>query len=126
MEIKKGLLYTEDHEWVKVEGNIAYIGLTDYAQHNLGDIVYVEAPEIDDEFEQGEAVASVESVKAASEVYTPVSGKVVEINEALEDEPSQINESPYDAWIVKLELKDEAELDSLMNDEKYEEFAKEA
>lgn len=126
MEIKKGLLYTEDHEWIKVEGKVAEIGLTDYAQHNLGDIVYVELPEIDDEFEDEDAIASVESVKAASEVYTPLTGKIVEINEELEDEPSLINESPYDAWIAKIELTDEDQLDALMNEEEYEEFAKEA
>ena len=108
MEIKKGLLYTEDHEWVKVDGNVATVGLADYAQHNLGDIVYVELPEIDDEFSKGDAVASVESV-----------------NEALDDEPALINEGPYDAWIFKIEMSDPSELDDLMDDEKYAEFAKE-
>ena len=119
MEIKKGLLYTEDHEWVKVDGNVATVGLADYAQHNLGDIVYVELPEIDDEFSKGDAVASVESVKAASEVFTAASGKIVEVNEALDDEPALINEGPYDAWIFKIEMSDPSELDDLMDDEKY-------
>ena len=117
MEIKKGLLYTEDHEWVKVDGNVATVG--------LGDIVYVELPEIDDEFSKGDAVASVESVKAASEVFTAASGKIVEVNEALDDEPALINEGPYDAWIFKIEMSDPSELDDLMDDEKYAEFAKE-
>lgn len=125
MEIKKGLIYTEDHEWVKVDGNVATVGLADYAQHNLGDIVYVELPEIDDEFSKGDAVASVESVKAASEVFTAASGKIVEVNEALDDEPALINEGPYDAWIFKIEMSDPSELDDLMDDEKYAEFAKE-
>ena len=119
MEIKKGLLYTEDHEWVKVDGNVATVGLADYAQHNLGDIVYVELPEIDDEFSKGDAV------KAASEVFTAASGKIVEVNEALDDEPALINEGPYDAWIFKIEMSDPSELDDLMDDEKYAEFAKE-
>ncbi|NLM44787.1 MAG: glycine cleavage system protein GcvH [Clostridiales bacterium] len=122
MEVKKDLLYTNDHEWVKVEGDKAYIGITDYAQNSLGEIVYVELPEIGDEFNAGDVFSVIESVKAASDSYLPVSGKVVEVNEELSDSPELINEDPYGNWIVVVELTDKSELDKLMSAEEYEEF----
>lgn len=122
MEVKKDLLYSKDHEWVKVVDGIAWIGISDFAQHSLGEIVYVEMPMEDDEFDAGDVFGVLESVKAASDSYTPVSGTVVEVNEALEDEPELINDNPYDAWIFKIELADESELDDLLSPEEYEEF----
>lgn len=120
MKVLKDLFYTNDHEWVKVEGELAYVGITDYAQHNLGDIVYVELPEIDDEFDQEEAFSAVESVKAASDVYLPIGGKVVAVNEALIDDPALLNSDPYDNWIVKIEMSDKSQVDELMTSEDYE------
>ncbi len=122
MEVKNGLLYSEDHEWVIVDGNVATIGITDFAQHQLGEVVFVEMPGEDDEFSANESFGAIESVKAASDIITPLSGKVVEINEALEDEPGMINEKPYEAWIIKLELSDPSELESLMDSAKYKEL----
>ena len=126
MKVLKDLFYTEDHEWVKVEGDEAYIGLADFAQDSLGDIVYVELPEVDDEFEKEEGFAAVESVKAAADVYMPVDGVVVEINEDLLDDPALLNQDPYENWIVKIEMKDKAQLDDLMTAEDYEKFLEEA
>lgn len=120
MLVKPGLYYGEDHEWVEVEDDIATIGITDYAQSKLGDIVYVELPEEGDSFEVGDAFAAVESVKSASDLYAPVSGEVIEINEELEDEPGLINEDPYGAWVVKIRMDDESELQDLMNEADYE------
>mgnify|MGYP000903195880 CR=1 FL=1 len=122
MKVLKGLYYSKDHEWVKVEGEVASVGLTDYAQEHLGDIVYVELPEVDDEFAKDETFSAVESVKAASDVYLPVGGKVVEINEALEDDPALLNTAPYESWIAKVELSDKSELEELMTSEEYEKF----
>lgn len=122
MKIEKGLLYTEDHEWVKVEGNKAKIGITDYAQHELGDIVYVELPEEEDELAKGDVFGVVESVKAASDSFTPLSGTVTAINEDLEDAPESVNADPYGAWFFELELSDTSELDDLMSPESYEKF----
>lgn len=126
MKVVKDLYYTEDHEWVKVEGEEAYIGLADYAQDALGDIVYVELPEVDDEFEKEEGFSAVESVKAAADVYMPVDGKIVEVNEDLLDDPSLLNQDPYENWIVKIEMEDKAQLDDLMTAEDYEKFLEEA
>ncbi len=122
MKVAKGLHYTKDHEWVKVDGDTALVGISDYAQHHLGDIVYVELPEVDDEFEKGEAFAAVESVKAASDIYLPVGGKVVEINEELEDDPALLNTDAFENWLVKIEISDKAELEELMTSEDYEKF----
>lgn len=122
MKVVKGLLYTNDHEWVKVEGDTAFIGVADYAQHQLGDIVYVELPEIDDELAKSDDFSAVESVKAAADVYMPVSGKVIEINEELMDDPALLNADPYEHWMIKVELTDKAELEELMTDEEYEKF----
>lgn len=125
MRVLEGLLYTKDHEWIKVEGDKAYIGVTDYAQDSLGDIVYVELPDIDDEFEMEDSFAVVESVKAAADIYMPVDGKVLEINEELEDDPGLINEDPYENWMILVELEDKSQLDELMDHEEYEKFLEE-
>ncbi len=117
-----GLYYTESHEFVKVDGNIGTIGITDYAQSALGNVVYVDMPDVDDEVEAGEEFGAVESVKAASDLNSPVSGKVVEINEALEDKPELINQDAFGNWIIKVELSDKSELDTLMDAKAYEEF----
>ena len=122
MKVAKGLFYTKDHEWVKVEGDEAFIGISDYAQHHLGDIVYVELPDVDDEFEKGEDFAAVESVKAAYDEFMPVGGKEVEINEELMDDPALLNQDAFENWLIKVELADKAEVEELMNDEDYEKF----
>ncbi|MCF6138580.1 glycine cleavage system protein GcvH [Pseudalkalibacillus berkeleyi] len=126
MEFPKELRYSEEHEWVKVEGNKAHIGITAFAQDELGDIVFVELPEVGDEIEIDEPFGSVESVKTVSELYAPVSGKVVEINEELEDSPEFVNESPYEkAWMIVVELSDESELEKLMTSEGYQKMVSE-
>lgn len=122
MKVIKDLYYTEDHEWLKVDGEEAYIGLADFAQDQLGDIVYVELPEIDDEYENEEGFSAVESVKAAADVYMPVDGKITEVNEELLDDPALINQDPYENWIVKIEIADKSQLDDLMTSEEYEKF----
>ena len=122
-KIIDGLLYSESHEWVKVDGNVALIGISDFAQAELGDITYVELPAEGDEFSAGDEFGALESMKASSELYTPVSGSVVAVNSALEDAPEQINEDPYAAWIIKLEMSDKAELDALMDAAAYEKLA---
>src|SRR5699024_3926015 len=115
--------YSKEHEWVKVEGNTVTIGITEYAQGELGDIVFVELPEADDDINEGETFGSVESVKTVSELYAPVTGKVVESNEELEDSPEFVNESPYEkAWMVKVELSDLDQLDDLLSAEQYSEM----
>lgn len=118
--LKEGLLYTKDHDWVRVEGNKVYVGLTNYAQHHLGSIVYAEAPEVDADVTQGEAYGVVESVKAASDLNAPVSGKVVEVNEDVVDSPEKFNEDPWGNWFVAIELSDAAELDNLLKPEDYQ------
>ena len=114
-----GLYYSESHEWLKVEGEFGYIGITDYAQHQLGNVVYVDLPEVDDELNQGEEFGAVESVKAASDLLSPISGIVVEINDKLEDEPELLNEDAFGNWICKVKINDKSELVSLMNAEAY-------
>ena len=114
-----GLYYSESHEWLKVEGEFGYIGITDSAQHQLGNVVYVDLPEVDDELNQGEEFGAVESVKAASDLLSPISGIVVEINDKLEDEPELLNEDAFGNWICKVKINDKSELDSLMNAEAY-------
>lgn len=121
-KVIEGLYYSESHEYVKVEGGYGYIGITDYAQNALGNIVYVDMPEVDDEIEAGEEFGAVESVKAASDLNAPVSGKVVEVNEALEDAPELVNQDAYANWIIKVELADASELDNLMGAKAYEEL----
>ena len=121
----EGLYYSESHEYLKVEGNIGIIGITDYAQHALGNVVYVDMPDVDDEVEAGAEFGAVESVKAASDLNSPVSGTVVEVNEALEDTPELINQDAYANWIIKVEMSDESELENLMDAAAYEAFCKE-
>ena len=116
----EGLYYSESHEWVKVDGNIAIVGITDFAQHGMGDLSYVDMPEVDDELEKGEEFGAVESVKAASDLYAPVSGTVVEINEELEDAPELLNQDAFENWIMKVEMSDPSELESLMDAAAYE------
>ena len=118
----EGLYYSESHEFVRVEGEFGYVGITDYAQHALGNIVYVDMPEVDDDVEAGEDFGAVESVKAASDLTSPVSGKVVEVNEALEDTPELVNQDAFGNWIIKVEHSDKSELDNLMDAKAYEEF----
>ena len=124
-KVIEGLYYSESHEYVKVEGDFAYVGITDYAQHALGNVVYVDMPEVDDEVEAGEDFGAVESVKAASDLISPVTGTVVEVNEALEDKPELLNEDAFANWIMKVELSDKTELDNLMDAAAYEELCKE-
>ena len=121
-KVIEGLYYSESHEFVRVEGDFGFVGITDYAQNALGNVVYVDMPEVDDEVEAGEEFGAVESVKAASDLISPVSGKVVEINEALEDQPELINQDAYENWIIKVELSDKSDLDSLMDAKAYEAF----
>ena len=121
-KVIEGLYYSESHEYVKVEGDFGFIGITDYAQHALGNVVYVDLPEVDDEVEAGEEFGAVESVKAASDIISPVSGTVVEVNEALDDQPELLNQDAYENWIIKVELSDKTELDNLMDAEAYEAF----
>ncbi|MDD7343271.1 MAG: glycine cleavage system protein GcvH [Bacteroidales bacterium] len=121
-KVIEGLYYSESHEYVKVDGEYGYIGITDYAQKELGNVVYVDMPEVDDEVEAGEEFGAVESVKAASDLNTPVSGTVVEVNEALEDEPGLINKDAFANWIIKVKMSDADELGKLMNAEAYTKF----
>lgn len=115
----EGLYYSESHEYVKVEGEYGYIGITDFAQEQLGNVVYVDTPDEDDEVTAGETFGAVESVKAASDLISPVSGTVVEVNEALEDQPELVNEDAFANWIIKVKLSDPSELDNLMDAEAY-------
>lgn len=118
-KVIEGLYYAESHEYVKVEGNVGYIGITDYAQEQLGNVVYVDMPDVDEEITAGEEFGAVESVKAASDLISPVSGKVIEINESLEDAPELINEDAFSNWIIKIELSDTSELDNLLDSNAY-------
>lgn len=118
--IPEKLLYTSTHEWIKIDDNIGTVGITDYAQDQLHDIVYVELPEIDIRVKKGDVVLEIESVKAVAEVYSPVSGKIVEVNEALNDTPELVNKSPYEeGWLFKISIEDKNELDDLLTPEKY-------
>ena len=121
-KFEEGLYYSETHEYVRVEGDVAIIGISDFAQHALGTVVYVDMPEVDDEVEAGEEFGAVESVKAASDLFSPVSGTVVEVNEALEDEPGLINKDAFENWIMKVELSDKSELEDLMDAAAYKAF----
>lgn len=118
----EGLYYTESHEYVRVDGDAGYVGITDYAQQQLGNIVYVDMPEVDDEVTAGEEFGAVESVKAASDLNSPVSGTVAEVNEALEDHPELINKDAFANWIMKVNLSDKSELDDLMDAAAYEKY----
>ena len=123
-KIIEGLYYSESHEFVKVEGKYAYIGITDFAQGQLGNVTYIEFPEVDDEISAGDSFGSVESVKAASDLTSPVSGVVVEINDVLEDEPELVNKDAYSNWLIKIKLSDPSELESLMDAQAYTNICK--
>jgi glycine cleavage system H protein len=130
MEIRRmaypaGYKYTKEHEWISVEGTAGTVGITDYAQSSLGDIVFVDLPKVGDALEAGKIFGSVESVKAVSDLYSPVSGTVTAVNEELKDKPEKINEDANATWMLKLELKDAAELDGLLSAEAYETFVSE-
>lgn len=121
MELPSELLYSEEHEWIKVDNNKATIGITEFAQDELGDIVFVELPEVGDTIEMDESFGSVESVKTVSELYAPISGTIKEVNAELEDNPEFVNESPYEkAWMITVEISDDAEIDKLLSSEKYQ------
>jgi glycine cleavage system H protein len=120
------LSYTKDHEWVRVKGDLATVGITDHAQKQLGDVVYVELPKVGDRFETTEPFGSVESVKAVSEIYMPVTSSVVEVNESLNDSPEQVNEDPYgDGWMVVVRMENPAQVDGLLSAAEYEDYIKE-
>lgn len=125
--IQENLHYSKDHEWVSVEGDVATVGITDYAQHQLGDVVYVELPTIGDSLEAHEALGSVESVKAVSEIYTPIAGEVVEVNDGLNDTPESVNSDPYGAaWFVKIKMDNLGEADKMLTPAEYEEYLSES
>ncbi|AEM77607.1 glycine cleavage system protein GcvH [Thermoanaerobacter wiegelii] len=119
MEVLEGLYYSKDHVWLKIEGDKAYIGITDYAQDSVGDIEYIELPEVGTEFTAGDVLGVLESAKAASDVYIPVDGKVVEVNNNIVDDPSLVNSDPYGSWLVLVELKNKSQLEDLMTAEEY-------
>lgn len=119
-EVREDLKYTKTHEWVKIEGNIARIGITDYAQRELTDVVFVELPELGKDVRRGDEICTIESVKSVSEVYAPLSGKVVNVNKELEDSPERINKSPYDdGWLFEIEIRDKKEVDDLLSAKDY-------
>jgi glycine cleavage system H protein len=123
MEIKSELKYTKDHEWIQIEGNDVIIGITDYAQSELGDIVFVEIETIGDDLKKEEIFGSVEAVKTVSDLFAPLSGKIIEINEALEDNPELVNNDPYgEGWIIKMEIKDLSETEDLLNADSYKDL----
>ncbi len=124
METRQGLYYSKDHEWVRIEGDKAYIGITDYAQNSLGSIVYVEAPKMGKSISAGEVMGVVESVKAASDIFSPLSGTVIEANEALTDNPELINESPYENHLAVLKFENPDELKTLLDQAQYEDYTK--
>ncbi len=122
-KVLDNLHYSKDHEWLKVDGDTGTVGITDHAQHSLGDVVYVELPKVGEKFEAHEVFGSVESVKAVSELYIPVAGEVVEVNETLSDEPEKVNNDPYgEAWMIRLRLSDKGGVDSLLTSAEYEDF----
>lgn len=121
-KVIEGLYYSESHEYLRVDGNFGYVGITDFAQKALGNVVYVDMPEVDDEVEAGEDFGAVESVKAASDLISPVTGTVVEVNDALEDSPELINQDAYENWIIKVELSDPSETENLMDAASYSDF----
>ena len=124
-EVRDGLRYTDTHEWLKIQDNTVIIGITDHAQSELTDIVFVELPEIGKEITKGDELCVVESVKSVSEIYSPISGKIIDVNKKLDDSPEIINESPYDdGWIVKLELKDKSEINNLLDSNSYKNILK--
>ena len=120
MNHPESLMYTSEHEWVKIENNIATVGITDFAQGELGDIIFLEFPEIDEEFNEGEIFGTIEAVKTVSDLFMPISGKIVEVNESLNDDPENVNSNPYESgWMVKIELSANAQTDSLLDSKSY-------
>ena len=123
MNAPEGLKYTKDHEWAKIDGDVVTIGITDYAQGELGDIMYIELPGVGTSVEKGASFGSIEAVKAASDLYAPLSGEIVEVNEELNDEPEKVNSSPYDeGWFVKIKISDQSEVDGLLSNKEYSEL----
>ncbi len=123
MNYPDNLKYSEDHEWIKIDGNIATIGITEFAQGELGDVVFIELPEVDDEINENEPFGTIEAVKTVSDMLSPLSGKVMEVNESLNDKPETINSDPYEkGWIIKIEFSDKSELKNLMDSKSYKEF----
>ena len=120
MKVLEGLRYTKSHEWVKVDGDACYVGITDHAQDTLGSIVFVDLPNVGDSFKKGDSFGAIESVKAASDLYIPVSGEILEVHMALEDTPELINEDAYENWIIKVKLSDPSEIDALLDAKAYE------
>lgn len=125
MEIISGLRYSKEHEWVRVEGKNAYIGITDYAQHSLGEIVFIDLPQPGVHLNSGDGIGVVESVKAASDIYTPLAGKVLEVNGNLADDPGMVNKAPFESWFAVVEFSDPAQLEALMDSAEYEKFCAE-
>lgn len=122
MKIEEGLKYSKEHEWIKVTGDEAMVGITDFAQHSLGEIVYIELPEAGDEMEAGDVLSAIDSIKAASDVFMPVTGEILKVNGDLSGTPEKINSDPYGSWIAIIKISDAKELESLMDAKKYEEF----
>ena len=123
--IPEDLHYSKDHEWIRIEGDTGTVGITDHAQHALGDVVYVELPKVGDSFAAHETFGSVESVKAVSELFCPVAGEVIEVNESLQDDPEKVNSDPYgEAWMIRLRVKDAGQVDKLLSSIEYEDFIK--
>ena len=120
--IPENLYYTEEHEWISIEGDVATIGITDFAQSSLGDIVFVELPESETEFEDGDSFGVVESIKSVSDLYTPLSGSVLEKNEEVEDSPEKLNENAFGAWLVKIKMSDSSQVENLLSAQKYNAF----
>lgn len=125
MKILEGLYYAKSHEWLRIEDDEAYVGISDFAQHELGDIVFVDLPSVGDKFDAQDSFGAVESVKAASDIYMPVSGVILAVNEALEESPELINEDAYENWIIKIKITDESDIEVLMNSVQYEEHIQE-
>jgi glycine cleavage system H protein len=123
--VPEDLHYSKDHEWIRVEDGVGTIGITDHAQNSLGDVVYVELPKVGDKFDSNESFGSVESVKAVSEIFMPVSGEIIEVNESLQDEPEKVNNDPYGgAWMIRVKIKNPGEVDSLLSAAEYEDFTR--
>jgi glycine cleavage system H protein len=123
--VPEDLHYSKDHEWIRVEGDVGTIGITDHAQDSLGDVVYVELPKVGESFSAHESFGSVESVKAVSEIFTPVGGEITEVNESLQDEPEKVNTDPYnEGWMIRVRMSNPGEVDSLLNSVEYEDFTK--
>ncbi|BFN38199.1 glycine cleavage system protein GcvH [Fidelibacter multiformis] len=122
MNFPKNLKYSDDHEWVRVEGDEAVIGITDFAQSELGDVVYLELPSVGDEVSKGDAFGTIEAVKTVSDMLAPVSGEIIAVNEDLNDSPEDVNKEPYESWLVKIKMSDPSETEDLMDAEAYEEF----